>query len=250
MYKICSIALLATAVLWSGATAAPLNVMKVVHLGKNSTVTRKDGRMILEMSPANGRHYTPPPRHDGLITIYSDFAYHYPDSLYFCCEGLLVTGPSAFPGFFPEFQEAAAFTSDTTRLLTEIDVALSYSSGTNGADISLYSGQYGLPAVLLKTWHVTNIPISASCCTPTVVKSRKGIPIQAGGEYWVAVSAGKKAPDANLGWMLNTTEQIYAIRQASWCSDDISQSGSCGDLNDVWTNSTSPPSPAFAVYGK
>jgi hypothetical protein len=249
MYRICSFTL-AAAILWGSAIAAPVDATKIIHVGKNSAVVRRDGRMLLETSPAAGRHYTPRPRHGRLITIFSDLAYHYPDSLFFCCEGLLVTGPEAFPGILPEIQEAAAFTPDTNRLVTEIDVALFNNSGTNGVDISLYVGQYGLPAVPLKKWHVTNVPIAGSCCTPTVVTSREGIPIQAGGQYWVVVGAGKREPDLNLGWALNTTEQIYAIRQATWCSDDISQSGSCGELNDVWTNSTSPPSPAFAVYGK
>lgn len=216
----------------------------------NATVTIKNGKGFIQFSKRSPHQYVPPPSHDGLTTVFSNIATAYPDGLYYCCQGSFDLGPKGIPGGLPELWTAAAFTPANDAKIKEIDLALSYISGANSAVVALYDDNANLPGNLIKKFPVTDMPIATVCCGLTVVKIPQGISVTAGKQYWVAVQTNPNNSDLDASWEFNTSEEIAMTPTASWCSDDVSHTGICGELNDIWDKADTLPNVAFAVYGK
>ena len=240
-------AVLAAIAIWTPASAND-QPARTKRIG-DSLIQYENGRAIIH-SPGQRGFHTAPPKHEGLTTIFSNLATAYPDSLYFCCESLLETGPTAVPGVFPESWNAAAFTPSSDIMLKEIDLPLSYYQGTNVIVVVLYDDSGNLPGNVIKKYQVENMPPPVACCGLVQVNDRKGTPLVAGKQYWIALETNKRDEDVLLGWNMNTTEQITMIREAGYCSDDIAHSGTCQSINDTWGLDNGLPEVAFAVYGK
>jgi len=187
----------------------------------------------------------PPPK--GAVTIFSNFDSG--DTKYNCCAGFVVAGPvgSGFPG---ELWIAAAFTPDSDRIVTEIDVAASYNgSGKNKMLLSLYSDDGGLPGAVIGSWGVHDLPAYQTCCAVTVKKgkNRLDVSVKAGKQYWVVLSNQPNNKSLSGVWNWNTTDTGAANPPVeSWCSS--SDGGFCF-FDNQWT-ALSGQKPAFAVYGK
>lgn len=240
---------LAAAVLSTPAVAEDHSAGVITKTIGHSLIQYERGRAILHSPGARGFHAAPL-THDGLTTIFNNFATAYPDSLYFCCESLLNVGPEGLPGIFPETWGAAAFTPTSNITLKEIDLPLDYLQGTNAVVVALYDDNANFPGNVIKTFHVEDMLVASACCGLTVLKDRKGTPLIAGKQYWIALTTNKHSADAMIGWNMNTTEQITMIREAAYCSDDVAHSGVCGTSNDTWSLDNGVPEVAFAVYGK
>jgi outer membrane protein assembly factor BamB len=125
------------------------------------------------------------------------------------------------------FVPGAEFTSPGNYSVTEISVALTYNSGTNGATISLLNANSsGAPGTVLGTWKVSGQP-AAGNGPVTKIKGIQGVDVVAGQNYFLQISPadastsdswkfcndGDSGPLYN-GEMLayaNTIEPAYAI---------------------------------------
>lgn len=121
--------------------------------------------------------------------------------------------------------------------MKEIEVAVSYTQGTNSVNIGLYSDSNGVPGTALLAEDVSNLPAFGSCCATMVVKDKSGIPVTAGTQYWVVLSTDDTNSDLVGDWNANTTDQVHSINLAA-------NSGS------GWTSQTAYPAYGFAVLGK
>jgi hypothetical protein len=116
-------------------------------------------------------------------------------------EGWCVSGPSTL-NCGPALTRwiAAPFVPKTSTVLSSIDLALSYNSGTNGALISLRSSDAsGNPGLALETWAISNV--SSSITTITTVTSLIQPALQAGATYWLEVQGS--ASDSLVFWATN-----------------------------------------------
>ena len=137
-------------------------------------------------------------------------------------DGYLVEGPTN-PATGEYQWIADPFTPKKASTVTEIEIALVYlGSGTNNAEVALTDVK-GLPGKALETWNVKNLPTSGTCCKLVTVKSKKGIKVKKGKQYWV-VGMTDKASDHGLRRMGFCLERrgwpdcIYRYRD-QWCLD-------------------------------
>lgn len=179
------------------------------------------------------------------VTIFSNLGTG--DTAYDCCTGYTVVGPQGGPG---ELWVAAAFTPDSDRIVTEIDVAVSYhDAGKNKVVLSLYADDNGLPGAVLGSWALTDLPEFQTCCTVAVKQGKKrlSVSVKGGTQYWVVLSNPSTNKDLQAVWNWNTTDTSAADPAVeSWCSSD--DGGFCF-FDKTWV-ALSGTMPAFAVYGK
>jgi hypothetical protein len=228
-------------------TLAVLALASVIAFatGKDGIAVSKDGRMVMATKPARTITRSTP-SDAGLVTIYGNIGTSYPKGPYWCCEASSITGPTALPGFLPEYWEASAFTPTADHSVTKVEVAVSLISGTNGLVLGLYNDASGVPGTAIKTWTLSGLPDFGSCC---VVEAKGGadVPVKAGTQYWIVLKVNSKESTTWAAWNYNDTDQVDMAPTAFWCSDD--KGGSCGN-NNAWTADQSLPGLAFAVLGR
>lgn len=124
----------------------------------------------------------------------------------------------------PANSPAYSFVASATAAVTQIDLGLSYVSGTNTAVVSLwtaapwskYTGpEFGsiAPGVQLGAWVVGSIPSAASnsATTLTSIRGIRGISLVAGTEYFIQVSTYQ--PDTYVLWNTSSTGSASTLSQ-------------------------------------
>ena len=103
---------------------------------------------------------------------------------YNCCVGFTISGPSSIPGFYAA--QGDGFISPGPYNVTQIDIALTNASGTNEADISLWTNVGGLPGAILGNWTVTNqLHFGSTSNALTSISGITGITLTSGGSYYL-----------------------------------------------------------------
>ena len=128
----------------------------------------------------------------GSVVIFSNLG---PGGSYSCCVGWTVSESASVVGFQ---RVATPFTPTSGAQVTRIDVALGHLTGTNNATVQLAADNGGLPGAILRTWLVFGQPALGTCCTLTTVNTGTLVPVGAGRQYWVIVTAGPNV--ANDTW--------------------------------------------------
>ncbi len=122
----------------------------------NGATLSKDKRFT--SVPQGSTHYSPlQPKKGGVI--FSNIGTAYPKGLYFCCYGDTISGPSSPVG--GNYAVAIQFTPASDGKVKEIDAAVGWASGTNGATIALYDDNGGVPGTQLASDDVTGLGSSA-----------------------------------------------------------------------------------------
>jgi len=153
-----------------------------------------------------------------LYTIYSNLGSK--TDTYDDKQATVVSGPSYGSG---QQWIAQPFIPKSNAEVTEIEVAVSYYSGTNGVTISLNTDKSSLPGKPLHTWNLTNLPTFGTCCKLDMIKDAKGLKVIKSKQYWIVArtnkstestgdawdftwndSIGKKAFNDGSGWQLNS----------------------------------------------
>jgi hypothetical protein len=214
-------------------------------------VLSKDGKMTINTRP--GAHSQPyVDNNDGLTTIFDNLGGHYPDGVYWCCEGSTIWGPENTLESPPiTFWSAVAFTPATSLSVTKVSVAVGFVNyGEKYTDIlvSVANDNNGVPGTAIKTFKISNLPTFGTCCTVDTAKDSAGIPVTAGTQYWITVTTEKKS-DIWAAWNVNDTEQLSsdAILEASYCD---STGTDCGTNNGKWTSYEGYPGLAVGIWGQ
>lgn len=86
---------------------------------------------------------------------------------------------------------ASPFTPNGTFTLTQVDLALGNSSGTNSALVELVNSVSGVPGTsVLESWSVAGLPSSFSSSTPLLtLTSTGGVTLDSGTQYWLVAKA-------------------------------------------------------------
>ena len=121
-----------------------------------------------------------------------------------CCSGWAVNGPAYnLPG--PSWL-AFAFTPNDNGNVSQIDVALTYGSGTNAVTVSLLSDNSGVLGTTLGAWSLQNIPPVLAPRTgtlQTISVFPPNIHLTGGDTYWLQVAVG--GDNSNFAWNDNPT---------------------------------------------
>jgi outer membrane protein assembly factor BamB len=128
------------------------------------------------------------------------------------------------------FIPGAEFTSPGNYSVSQISVALTYNSGTNGATISLLKANAdGAPGTALGTWRVSGQP-AAGNGPLTTIKGIEGVDVLAGQKYFLQISPADES--TNDSW--------------KFCND--------GDGTSLYNGETlayaSTNAPAFSIVGE
>ncbi|MGO9137210.1 MAG: PEP-CTERM sorting domain-containing protein [Syntrophales bacterium] len=98
------------------------------------------------------------------------------------------------------FIQGDQFSPTATATLSDIEIALSYISGTGSSYVTLYNDNSGLPGSALESWTVTNsalLPVFGNSATALYTLTSVVNPLlNAGTEYWLIASADSAVWDA------------------------------------------------------
>jgi hypothetical protein len=151
--------------------------------------------------------------------------------------GYLVEGPTN-PVTAAYQWIADPFTPKKNSTVKEIQIALVYEgSGTNTAEVAVYSDASGLPGKILAKWNVKNLPTAGTCCTLVTVKSKTGLKVKKGTQYWVVGQTDKASTTTYGAWEFVWNDAVGPIAFIGTAT------------SNVWTAYTAGPAQAFAVYG-
>lgn len=102
--------------------------------------------------------------------------------------------------------------------VTEIKLPLVYLRGERGGVVSLNEDSQGLPGAPIHTWIVSKF--ATPPCSYLVVKSRTGLPVKKGTQYWIVASAKRTELD---GWAFTYTDAkgnlAYNLGNEGWEND-------------------------------
>lgn len=130
------------------------------------------------------------------------------EALFDCCNTVNAMGPEAGPRTLV----AVPFVPVAAGHVTEIDIPLSTVSGIGNALVFLKGSRDHIPGRKKHEFNLQNVPAGGQCCVFSSL-SAKGVPVMAGGVYWVEI----KARAANvIGWNLNSigAQGIYDVAPA------------------------------------
>lgn len=157
---------------------------------------------------------------------------------YQCCSGWTIGGAGSPVGLT---EDAQLFTSLVTGNATQIDVALGFVTGDNGATISLWTDVGGAPGSNLSGFVTAPpAPVFGSSTTQLTTVTFAGVPIVAGQQYFVVIEADNVTWDA---WNWNDTGAIGQLDQNSGNGWNQFQGQTLGGM-DVITNGGTTPEPS------
>jgi hypothetical protein len=170
----------------------------------------------------------------GVKLILSSLALDYAKGLYFPFYGATIGGPTSQVGLV---ETAAAFTPAANVTVTEVDAGVGFVSGVNGVVMSIYSDAGGVPGSSLMDFDASGLPTFGTCCELATAKSKKGVALTAGTQYWFVLSTDAK----------ETTTWDAANAQTTDTVDDSLAASNEGSGWDAYSTNFLP---AFALYGK
>ena len=176
----------------------------------------------------------------------ADIAYtNLQSGTYNCCSGWTVGGAGSPVGLV---EDAQLFTSAVSGNVTQIDVALGFVAGDNGATISLWSNAGGAPGANLSGFiNAPPSPAFGSCCGLTTV-TLPGTPIVAGQEYFLVIEADNVTWDA---WNWNDTGAVGQLDQNSGSGWNQFAGSTLGGM-DILTGAgggTTPEPASLLLFG-
>lgn len=156
---------------------------------------------------------------------------------YNCCFGWTVGGAGSSVGLVEDAQQFTALVGGN---VNQIDVALGFALGDNGATISLWTDSGGAPGVNLSGFiNAPPSPAFGSCCALTTV-AVPGTPITFGLTYFVVIEADNITWDA---WNWNDTGAIGLLDQNLGSGWNQFPGNTLGGM-DVLTGVSTTPEPS------
>jgi hypothetical protein len=149
------------------------------------------------------------------------------------------------------YKPAFSFTASSTDYLTELDIALSSSSGTNAVTVELLNDSSG-PGTVLESWAVGNLPLfNTTSTTLQTLTSTGGVELVSGDTYWIAMLPG--GSDTYAVWNWNSTSATgtqYENEGSGWA--EYATDVPTGAVEVLGTSETPTPTPepgTFALLG-
>ncbi len=131
---------------------------------------------------------------------------------YNCCTGGTLGGPNSPVGLI---DQGVLFTAQASGNVSEIDVAIGFVVGTNGATVSLWTNNNGVPGTQMGSWDISNLPQFGSCCGYNAITGINGVSVTQGQSYFLVGSTPNDTWDA---WNWNS---INDIGQVDYTQDGV-----------------------------
>jgi hypothetical protein len=205
-------------------TAAVLYSTSCVAASRDGVSTTIDKKITFAI-PHKGKKFP---------VIYSNIATKYPKGPYYPYYGLTVAGPTSQIGLV---ETAVAFTPASNATVSEIEAAVGFIEGVNGAVLSIYSDAGGLPGSSLGDFKVSGLPTFGDCCEIATTTATKHLALAAGTQYWLVISTDTKESTTWDAVSSQTTDQLDPVLQA-------------GNEGSGWVSYSSAFAPAVAILGK
>jgi len=189
---------------------------------------------------------TPGVAHDASLATIAGTLSDYPYGVFFCCYGFYITGLTNLLNVVPEYWQAVPFTPAANMTVREVEASVLWDEGVNAVVLSLNRDSNGLPGTAIHTWNVKNLALIGSCCQLATGKSKAGIAVKKGTQYWLVVSTNSNDSNIFAAWEVNSTD-MRSHPFASYCDD--SKQGTCNGTSGKWT-AVSGLLPGFAVLGQ
>jgi hypothetical protein len=184
--------------------------------------------------------------HDPSLKVIAGTLSDYPYGVFFCCYGYYITGLTNLLNVVPEYWQAVPFTPATNMTVKELEASVVWDEGTNAVVMSLNNDSSGLPGKAIHTWSVKNLATIGTCCQLATAKSKAGIPVKAGTQYWLVVGTNSNDTNIFAAWEVNSTD-MRSHPFASYCDD--SKQGNCNGTSGHWS-AASGLLPGYAVLGQ
>jgi hypothetical protein len=178
---------------------------------KDVITVGKQGVTVVTQAKSSGKTSAVKRNTSGSQLIYDNFAYTYPNGLYWCCYGGLIAGPQSAYG--REVWQAAGFTPTQSLTITSVSLSLMYQSGnTTDVLVSINADNNGQPGTVLQQWQESGFPTFGDCCVVTT-NTGVSVPVTAGTPYWVVVST-ESTSDFQGAWGFDVKDQIDQVPNA------------------------------------
>jgi hypothetical protein len=171
----------------------------------------------------------------GGSVVYSNIASLYPNGLYFPFYGLTISGPTSPVG--STIEAAVAFTPTANVTANEVEAGIGFVAGVNGVVMSIYSDASGLPGSSLMDFKASGLPAFGTCCELATGKSKKGVALTAGTQYWFVIST-------------NAAESSTWVAANAETTDTVNSGLAASNQGSGWVSYTSNFLPTVGVFGK
>jgi len=119
--------------------------------------------------------------------------------------GYAISGKLSIQGQY--FALAEGFVASANAKANEVQVAVSWTHGTNAVNVGLYNDAGGLPGTVLAQQQATGLPSFGSCCDSVTVTFKHKVALEAGAQYWIVVTPG--ADDTAAAWNMDVSDQVH-----------------------------------------
>ncbi|HKN16624.1 MAG TPA: choice-of-anchor R domain-containing protein [Candidatus Sulfotelmatobacter sp.] len=192
----------------------------LAQTGANSRALPATEKLAIQVPQIDVPQIEVPPQGDAvaLKKIYSNLGPK-ADPYWVNAHSWLVAGPNAatsaaFAGM--------PFTPKSNFLLSQVQVAVFYTSGDNQVDLSIYTDAGGIPGTLLAgPVTVTNLAVAGTCCTLTVANFTP-VAVTAGTQYWVVADTPLTGVGSDFRGVWNHVAKDIPVsfnRGSGWFAD-------------------------------
>jgi hypothetical protein len=123
-------------------------------------------------------------------------------SLYQCCYAWEVSGSEAQGG---SYTAANLFAAGKSGSVSQIDVAVGYSSGVNSFYVSIWTNNNGLPGTQLARWsNLSSDTNFGGCCGLVTISGISGLSLTAGQSYFMVLGPENIESNTQENWNLNS----------------------------------------------
>ncbi len=163
---------------------------------------------------------------------------------YNCCTGGTLGGSGSPVGLI---DQGVLFTAQATGNVSEIDVAIGWVVGTNGATVQLWNADSnGLPSTIASpAFDINNLQQFGNCCAYSAITGISGVSVTQGQQYVLVASTPNDTWDA---WNWNS---INDIGQVDYTTDGVNWNAAPGStLYTFQILATGVPEPGtFVMLG-
>jgi|SRR5580704_3625599 hypothetical protein len=149
-----------------------------------------------------------------------------------------------------QYDTASQFTASITAAVTQVDIGLSLTSGTNNVVADLMTNSNGAPGTVLESYDFVNqMGPFGSQNPPLVANSISNLLLTAGTTYWLTVFPDSRTANTVAAWNFNNQGVVGLVDQSTDNGATWPPTGGGGTLGafEIFGNTPAPPTPEPAT---
>jgi hypothetical protein len=149
-----------------------------------------------------------------------------------------------------QYSTASQFTASSTGSVSQVDIGLSLTSGTNNVVVDLMTNSNGAPGTVLESYDFVNqMGPTGSQNPPLVALSISNPLLTAGTTYWMTVFPDSRTANTSAEWNFNNQGVIGLVDQSTDNGATWTPTGGGGSLGafEIFGTTPAPPTPEPAT---